>query len=592
MPIVKIPNCGEGVIKDVLPSEVQPGIWSDASNVRFRNKSFRKRGGIQAAYTTPTFTPYFDCAYATPTKRFLVHAGIAKVSADDGTTQTEITRYTEGVAIASITRVGTTATLTTSSAHGRSTGHTVTVYGAFPADYNVTGAITVTGATTFTYTMLADPGSSATTVGQYSYNVQSDYTGAIDNRWTGGSFNGILVLNNGVDAPQYWGGDTTLRMRRFPGWPAGQTCDALVIFKEYLLALAPTISGVKYPHLILWCEATEPGAMPDEWTATSTNDAGDSPKAAETGGFMIDGKPWGDTLFCYKQDARFGVQWIGGNDVFRVFRVPGDDGLMARGCIANTPKGQVFLANGDIRIHSGGESISLAEGRIRDAFNADIDTTNAARAFLVPNYQHNEVWVCYPSYGSAACDKAWVWNWDSDTWAPFTVPNLTYATSGLVASGLSAGTWASDSEAWTTDATAWTENEYSQNEARLIVCTTAPHIGLAETGTTDFGTTVAWFTEKRGISLDDSDTMKVVTDSRWHFDAIAGTQVSVYHGTHKTADGEPSYTSAATHTQGTTNLVSRFSKAGRYMAVKVVGIGDQPIGAKSYDLSFNRVGRF
>lgn len=70
-------------------------------------------------------------------------------------------------AISSITRVGTTATLTTSADHGLATGMQVTVSGATPSQYNGTYTITVTGATTFTYTMASDPGGSASPVGSY-----------------------------------------------------------------------------------------------------------------------------------------------------------------------------------------------------------------------------------------------------------------------------------------------------------------------------------------------------------------------------------------------------------------------------------------
>lgn len=72
-----------------------------------------------------------------------------------------ITRQPEQT-ISTITRVGTTATLTTASAHGLTTGNSITVTQATPSQYNGTYTITVTGATTFTYTMASDPGASAT----------------------------------------------------------------------------------------------------------------------------------------------------------------------------------------------------------------------------------------------------------------------------------------------------------------------------------------------------------------------------------------------------------------------------------------------
>lgn len=76
---------------------------------------------------------------------------------------------TPGAAITSITFVGTTATVTTTASHGLSTGALITSQFAFPVDYNVKNtAITVTGLTTFTYTMGSTPTVNASTLGEYS----------------------------------------------------------------------------------------------------------------------------------------------------------------------------------------------------------------------------------------------------------------------------------------------------------------------------------------------------------------------------------------------------------------------------------------
>lgn len=85
----------------------------------------------------------------------------------DGTTWRRI-RSAVPQSITSITASGTTATLTTGTAHGLQTGDQITVSGAVPAVYNGTFTITVTGANTLTYTMTGAPGGSATTVGTYT----------------------------------------------------------------------------------------------------------------------------------------------------------------------------------------------------------------------------------------------------------------------------------------------------------------------------------------------------------------------------------------------------------------------------------------
>jgi len=86
----------------------------------------------------------------------------------DGTRWFKVATTTTAQTISSITNTTTTANVTTASAHGLVTGNRITVSGATPAAYNGTFVITVTGTTTFTYTMLSNPGGSASVVGTYS----------------------------------------------------------------------------------------------------------------------------------------------------------------------------------------------------------------------------------------------------------------------------------------------------------------------------------------------------------------------------------------------------------------------------------------
>ena len=86
----------------------------------------------------------------------------------DGTAWFKVATTTTAQTISSITKSGTTATLTTSAPHGLITGNRVTISGATANDYNGTFVITKTGASTFTYTMLTTPAANATVVGTYT----------------------------------------------------------------------------------------------------------------------------------------------------------------------------------------------------------------------------------------------------------------------------------------------------------------------------------------------------------------------------------------------------------------------------------------
>jgi hypothetical protein len=104
-----------------------------------------------------------------------------------------------GVTISSITNVTTTATLTTATAHGLNTGAYVIVSGATPAAYNGTFTITVVDSTSFTYTMLSNPGASASPVGSYI----SGTWGSIGGAATGGGTDQVFVLNDQTVTTSY-----------------------------------------------------------------------------------------------------------------------------------------------------------------------------------------------------------------------------------------------------------------------------------------------------------------------------------------------------------------------------------------------------
>ena len=86
----------------------------------------------------------------------------------NGTVWFKIATTSTAQTISSITRSGTTATLTTAVAHGLVSGNYVTISGATPSGFNGSYVITVTGVTTFTYVMATTPANNATVVGTYT----------------------------------------------------------------------------------------------------------------------------------------------------------------------------------------------------------------------------------------------------------------------------------------------------------------------------------------------------------------------------------------------------------------------------------------
>lgn len=544
---------GLGVNKDLPPTELQLGVWSDSNQFRFRNGVDERVGGIAEICTSLAITPYALFTFQTTSARFVIAAGTTKAYAHNGTSWTEITRGTTAVAVSTIvdSSPNTTRELTTSTAHGLTTADVVTVYGCTgttASDYNAENvAITVTSSTKFTYSgggstnPMAVAGSPAYVVISAAVN---NFTGAIDDKWTGGSLAGVLIVNNPVNGLFYWNGDTATDLRAFE--ITTYVADVGRPFKEWFFQLAPTISSTKHPRRVLWSAGAEPGSLPASFVAASTNDAGDK-ELDDTDGFLIDCYPLGDTMQIYKDDQRVAARWIGGNEVFAFDPIQDASSLMGRNCIANTKDGrQVFLTkNGDVRIHSGGLSESIAEGRIKNYLAGDIDSTNKTRAFLCENPDTNEIWVHYPRSGASTCNGAIFYNYRDNTWGiSHRGLNITAGTTGLLPTSIA-------------------------TTRKMIVGTSTPKVGMMESGNTDLGATITATLERAGIHLDREDQYKTLHQSAISGDMTAANTASVSHGYHTHPDTSPTWATAVTYTHNTTDRISAFTNSAKYFAWKM-----------------------
>jgi hypothetical protein len=104
-----------------------------------------------------------------------------------------------GATVSSMTFVTTTATVVTATAHGLTNSSYVIMTGATPAAYNGTFPVTVSDETTFTYTMLSNPGANASPVGSYLSGSWSGIGGGA----TGGGTDQIFVENGQTVTTSY-----------------------------------------------------------------------------------------------------------------------------------------------------------------------------------------------------------------------------------------------------------------------------------------------------------------------------------------------------------------------------------------------------
>ena len=128
------------------------------------------------------------------------------------------------------------------------------------------------------------------------------YTGA-KNAWTSTVLGGIPILNNGVNPPQQWllsGLCTDLT-----AWPASTSCAVMRSFKNMLVALDVTKSGVRYPYMVKVSHPADPGSVPVTWDITdSTKDALEYDISSGYG-YIIDGMELRNSCMIYKTDGCF-----------------------------------------------------------------------------------------------------------------------------------------------------------------------------------------------------------------------------------------------------------------------------------------------
>lgn len=410
-------------------------------------------------------------------------------------------------------------------------------------------------------------------------------TGSPNQKITSCVLGGVLIINNQADRPKYWAGSGNLA--NLTGWTSTHRCKALRSFKNYLIALNVTKGSTNYASMVKWSHAAAPGFIPDSWDESdATKDAGEL-DVAETDDEIVDGLALGNTFIIYKQRSRYGMQYLGNNSIFRVFKLPGGFGALTQNCVADTPNGHVVLTNGpDVIRHYANEPQSIIQGKWRRWLESNIDPSNYGNSFVVSNRDKSEVWVCIPTTGNTWPNVALVWNWNDDTWTKIAIPSLTHAHFGGYQPR--SDTWATVSGTWASISRPWKSIDVS---TRLLASSANTKLYLMDEGDTADGSNFTATFSRVGLSFGDPDTRKVHRGVTMRVDADAGTVLSVEGANSDDVEGPYSYSSAVTYTAGTSRKAD-FFVSGRFVGFKVTSTGAGQWRLKSVGHDIKPAGNF
>ena len=327
----------------------------------------------------------------------------------------------------------------------------------------------------------------------------------------------------------------------------GHTCAVIRTYKDYVVALDVTKSGTQNERLVKWSTSGLPGAVPTTWDETdATEDAGEV-ELAQTIGACIDGLTLRDLFIIYKEDSTWGMQYIGGDAIFRFYQLYDTLNILTRRCVKEFEGKHFVVSSGDVVVHDGvSPPVSIIDRRRRDELFNNIDSDNYTLTFVVPNYSTQEMWVCYPEDGESSCTKAMVWNWRENSWGTRDLPNAFHIGYGVVNDSGEILFWDDDSDTWDNDTTAWNQKTFNPSDKSMVMAATS--IYLVDDTNQFAGTSFEASLERTGLFFEDPETIKRV-NALWLRTTGSGT-LTIAVGYQMNPDDSVTWSSAQTLTIG------------------------------------------
>jgi hypothetical protein len=318
-------------------------------------------------------------------------------------------------------------------------------------------------------------GSSATTLKSTGISGTDPKLG-----WTGGMFNGLLILNNGTITPQVWDGSGS--STDLTNWPADFSAKIMRFFKNFIFVfdISEGDPAVRFEDTMRWSHPADPGLEPSSWDHTDDTKLAGRLQIAQTPGPITDALALGDTLLIYKPTSVWGLQLTGIPEVFKLFNISESFGCATTNGVCLFPGGHIVLTRNDVVAHAGdGNYQSILDRKMRNFLFSYINDSTIHNCFLCVQELYHEVWVCFPDFlevagdtatNNARCTKALTWNWDTGAVGVRDLPNVHAAAVGYITQDLT-DTWGGETTLTWEDLDDRWDSEFPNSDGRqLVMC--------------------------------------------------------------------------------------------------------------------------
>ncbi len=433
-----------------------------------------------------------------------------------------------------------------------------------------------------------------------------NYSGDADNLWDGGILGGIPVINNGIDIPQAWNPiGASIRLVNLPNWPDDVTAKVVKPFRNYLIAMNIVEEGTERLHMYWWSHQADPGTVPDSWDHTdATKDAGRAELTDVNAGIIQDGEQLGDFFMIYKDGSTHGLQFVGGQFIWRRFDVFTATGILAQRCVAtlpvadNKPTRHLLATGDDIIVHNARTAESVLNKRMRNFLNTNLDTTNYTRSYMAINPRETEGWFCFPENGADFPTLAIVWNYIDGTLGVRDLDDASFIAAGIVSDTVTESTvWDNLTGTWDSQTGPWGSRQFNPQEVDLLQCSPTKKRFLHLDQTNQFnGNNMNVSLERTGIGASRLDrfgrpvvdtTMRKLGTRLWP--KMTGGPVEIRLGAQEKINGTVVWQEAQTFTPGVDNFLD-FKANGRLLAIIIESSGNVSWSIESYIIDTKELG--
>lgn len=246
---------------------------------------------------------------------------------------------------------------------------------------------------------------------------------------------GDTIFINRRDRVPVYKNNNILKFAPVPGWDASWRANVIRSFKNTLVAFNYVKGGLHNPYGIMWSDFVIAGELPDTWGATPENSAGEN-TIAELTGPIVDAQVLRDSMYIYSNHEIWRMDYVGGNDVFAFSKAFAGVGAINTNCVVEVEGKHYVFSTHDIIVHDGNTYKSLVDGRVKEFILKTMNSRKADKFFVFYSKRWKEVYFCYVAGGdtvsyprTTGCNRAAVYNIQSDTWSFMDLPNVYSATS-------------------------------------------------------------------------------------------------------------------------------------------------------------------